>query len=58
MRKDPNKGDCIDNFKPISSLNAGLKILFKVLATRLALVVGDLIGEAQTAAISKSFVHN
>ena len=46
LRKDPNKGDHIDNFRPVTLLNTDYKILAKVLAKRLALVVGRLVGDA------------
>ncbi len=58
QRKDADKGDVIDNFRPITLLNAEFKILAKVLANRLALVVEKLVGEAQTCAIPGRSIHD
>ena len=58
LRKDPNKGDHIDNFRPVTLLNTDYKILAKVLAKRLALVVGRLVGDAQTCAIPNRSIHD
>lgn len=58
LRNDPSKENCIDNFRHITLLNAEFKILAKVLAIRLSLVVVDLIGAAQTCAIPKLSIHN
>lgn len=43
LKKDPNKGNVIDNLRPISLLNADCKILTKVLAQRLEHVIEKLI---------------
>lgn len=51
IRKDLIKGNCKDNFLPITLLNTELKILIKVLAKRLLHVADGLIEEAQTCAI-------
>lgn len=48
---DMDKWDSVDNARPITLLNAALKILAKVLAKWLTLVVCDVIGKAQTRAI-------
>lgn len=47
LRKDPNKGEILDNFKPITLLSERMKILAKMFAKRLALVVEKLIENAQ-----------
>lgn len=39
LRKDPNNGDGINNFRPITLLNEELNILAKVLVNSLARVV-------------------
>jgi hypothetical protein len=58
LRKDPNKGDHIDNFRPVTLLNTDYKILAKVLSKRLALVVGGLVGDAQTCGIPNRSIHD
>ncbi|GAB1597330.1 hypothetical protein Ahia01_000009400 [Argonauta hians] len=58
LRKDPDKGDAVENFRPITLLNADFKILARVLAKRLALVVSGLIGRAQTCAIPGRSIHD
>lgn len=47
IRKDLDKGDCVDNFRLIALLNTEVKILAKVLVKRLARVANGLDGEAQ-----------
>lgn len=39
LRKDQKKGDQIENFRPIKLLNADFKILAKVFAKKLVLVI-------------------
>lgn len=46
LRKDPNKGDQSDHFRPMTLKNGDYKIWAKMLAKRLALVVGKLVGNA------------
>ena len=41
----------LDDYRPITLLNAELKILARVLANRLQLVISDLIGPEQTYAV-------
>lgn len=43
---DVDKGDVLENFRPITLLSTKFKILAKILAKVLALVVGSLVGEA------------
>lgn len=51
LKKDINKGHVIDNFRLITLLNADLKILAKVLAKQLVLVIVKLVNKAQTCAV-------
>lgn len=44
IRKDPNKGDFVNNFRLISLLNAELTFQSKVLVKGLARVSGGLVG--------------
>lgn len=53
-----NKRDRINDFMPVSLLNSGFKILTKGLATKLTLVIGDLVGEAQSCATPKRSMQN
>ena len=48
----------LDNYRPITLLNAELKILARVLANRLQLVIGDLIGPEQTFAVKGRSIKN
>lgn len=48
----------VDNSRLVTLPKAELKKLAKVLSTRLALVVEDLVGEAHTCAISKRPIHD
>ena len=41
----------LDDYRPITLLNTELKILARVLANRLQLVISDLIGREQTFAV-------
>ncbi|CAE1178594.1 unnamed protein product [Acanthosepion pharaonis] len=51
LRKDKNGGDGLGNFRPLTMLNTDLKILAKILANRLQLVLSRLIGPEQTCAV-------
>lgn len=51
IRKDPDKGDSIDNFKLIPLLNTEVKLSAKVFAKRLVRIVNGLIREAQTCVV-------
>ena len=44
-------GEGLDDYRPITQLNTELKILARVLANRLQLVISDLIGPEQTFAV-------
>ena len=44
-------GEGLDDYRPITLLNTELKILARVLANRLQLVISDLIGPEQTFAV-------
>ncbi len=44
-------GRGLDDYRPITLLNTELKILARVLANRLQLVISDLIGSEQTFAV-------
>ena len=44
-------GEGLDDYRPITLLNTELKILTRVLANRLQLVISDLIGPEQTYAV-------
>ena len=44
-------GEGLDDYRPITQLNTELKILARVLANRLQLVISDLIGPEQTYAV-------
>ena len=46
-----NVGEGLDDYRPITLLNTELKILVRVLANRLQLVISDLIGPEQTFAV-------
>lgn len=41
----------LGDFKPIALLNSSLKIIAKIMANRLAPLMGDLIGDYQTSFI-------
>lgn len=58
IRKDSNKVNIVNNFRPITLLNIELNILAKVLAKRLVRVVSSLAGEAQTCAMLNRTIHN
>ncbi|GAB1601854.1 hypothetical protein Ahia01_000463900, partial [Argonauta hians] len=58
IRKDKNKEDTVQNFRPITLLNTELQILAKVLAKRLAGVIGSLVGDAQTCAVPTRSIHD
>ncbi|CAE1328542.1 unnamed protein product [Acanthosepion pharaonis] len=51
LRKDKDGGDGLGNFCPLTMLNTDLKILAKILANRLQLVLSSLIGPEQTCAV-------
>lgn len=59
LRKDQNKGDKVDYFKPITLLNANYRILVMVLVKRLALVVGNLmeVGSAYIRYPKKNYLQ-
>ena len=48
----------LDNYRPITLLNTELKILSRVLANRLQLVISDLIGPKQTFAVKERSVQD
>lgn len=54
QRKDPNKGDIIDNVRSIALQNAD----YKILAKRLALVASRLVDDAQNCTIPNRCIHN
>ena len=49
------RGD-LDDYRPITLLNTELKILARVLANRLLLVISDLVGPEQTFAVKGSSI--
>ena len=51
-------GKGLDNYRPITLLNTELKILARVLANRLQLVISDLIGPEQTFAVKGSSIQD
>ena len=51
VRKSKDGGDGLGNFRPLTMLNAELKILAKILANRLQLVLARLISPEQTCAV-------
>ena len=48
----------LDDYRPITLLNTELKILARVLANRLQLVISDLIGPEQTFAVKGRSIQN
>ena len=48
----------LDDYKPITLLNTELKILARVLANRLQLVISDLIGPEQTFAVKERSIQD
>ena len=48
----------LDNYRPITLLNTELKILARVLANHLQLVISDLIGPEQTYAVKGRSIQN
>lgn len=57
LKRDPNKGNVIDNFQPNTLFKVGLKFLAQVLAERLALAIGKLVDKGQTCAIPRGSIH-
>lgn len=54
VRKDPDKGDVIYNFRSITLLHAEVRILAKVLAKVLASAVDGIVGKAHICGIPGS----
>ena len=48
----------LDYYRPITLLNAELKILARVLANRLQIVISDMIGHEQTYAVKGRSIQN
>ena len=48
----------LDDYRHVTRLNTELKILARVLANRLKLVISDLIGPEQNYAVKGRSVHN
>ena len=51
-------GRVLDDYRPITLLNTELKILARVLANRLQLVISDLIGPEQTIAVKRRSIQD
>ena len=50
--------ESLDDYRPITLLNTELKILARVLANRLQLVISDLIGPEQTFAVKRRSIQD
>lgn len=58
LRKDADNEDGVENFQLITLLNTEFRILTKVLAKTLELVIASLVGEAQTWPILTRSINN
>lgn len=58
LRKDPNEGDQIDQFKLVTVSNTDNEILVNVLAKRLTIVVSRPVGDKKICAIPNRAVND
>lgn len=57
LRKDPNKGNVIHNFRSITLLVADLRIWAKMLAEKLAFAIEKQVDKAQACVVPSRIIH-